>query len=195
MAQLGGRLAMKHPVAVFAPADRPGPRQAAHGGGDGLALRADEVGEALVTKRQRDDDAVGVDAAPPLGEMPERQEQPIVDTLMVGDRERHREVMGSSRPAVEQLQPELRPRDDAHDELVIEDSKPGRLEDHPADLRAHVGALVVPSPGAHHVAMSDELHAAPAEDVDRAAEQTVDDQEAAMVLGRLVRGRRVPLAG
>ena len=53
MAQLGGRLAMKHPVAVFAPADRPGPRQAAHGGGDALALRTDEVGEALVPERQR----------------------------------------------------------------------------------------------------------------------------------------------
>jgi hypothetical protein len=43
--------------------------------------------------------------------------------------------------------------------------------------------------------VSDELHAAAAEDVDRAAEQTVDDQEAAMVLGRLVRGGGVPLAG
>jgi hypothetical protein len=43
--------------------------------------------------------------------------------------------------------------------------------------------------------MSDKLHAAAAKDVDRAAEQTVDDQEAAMVLGRLVRGRGVPVAG
>jgi len=42
--------------------------------------------------------------------------------------------------------------------------------------------------------VADELHTAPAEDVDRAAEEAVDDQEAAMVLGRLVRGRGVPLA-
>jgi hypothetical protein len=40
----------------------------------------------------------------------------------------------------------------------------------------------------------DHLNAVSAEHVDRAAEQAVDDQEAAVVLGRLVRRRRVPLA-
>ena len=77
--------------------------------GDGLTLGADEVGQSLVTERQRDDDAVGVDAAPPLGEVPERQQQPIVDALMVRDREGHREMVGSPGAAVEQLQAELRP--------------------------------------------------------------------------------------
>jgi anti-sigma B factor antagonist len=44
---------------------------------------ADEVGEALVAERQRHHHAVGMHAAPALGQVPERQQQPVVDPLVV----------------------------------------------------------------------------------------------------------------
>ena len=50
-----------------------GPGQLAERRGHRRAVGADEVGQALVVERQRDDDAVGVDAAPPLGQVPEGQ--------------------------------------------------------------------------------------------------------------------------
>jgi hypothetical protein len=53
----------------------------------------DEVGEALVAERQGQDDAVGVHAAPALGEVPEREQQPVVDALMVGDGQRDGEMV------------------------------------------------------------------------------------------------------
>jgi hypothetical protein len=148
-----------------------------------------------VTQRKWDDDAVGVDAPPALGEVPQSQQQAVVDSLVVRDRQSDGEVVGSPRAAVEELEPELWPGDDPRHEGVVEDCQPGRFERRPADLGLHVGALLVPAPGPHDVAVADQLHAVPAEHVDRAAEQAVDDQEAAMVLGRLVRRRGVPFAG
>ena len=47
--------------------------------------------------------------------------------------------------AVEQLQPELRPRARCADELVVEHRQARGLEHRPADLGAHVGALLVPA--------------------------------------------------
>jgi hypothetical protein len=182
-------------MAVCTAADRPRAGEGAHGGGDGLALGAHEVGQALMAERQGDDDAVGVDAAPSLGEVPQRQQQAIVDALMVRDRERDGEVVGAPGAAIEQLQAELRPGSDAHDEVVIEDGQSARLENRPSDLRPDVGALVVPFPRSHHIALPDELHAAPPQHLDGTTEQPVDDQEPAMVLRRLLRGRRVPLTG
>ena len=85
VAQLLGRRAVQHPVAVVAAADRAGPREVADRAGHRRAVSADEVGEALVAERQGQDDAVGVHAAPALGEVPEREQQPVVDALMVGD--------------------------------------------------------------------------------------------------------------
>jgi anti-sigma B factor antagonist len=182
-------------MAASTPADRPVARETAYRGGDGLAPGADEVGQALVAKWQRHDDSVAVDAAPALGEMPECQQEAIVDALMVRDRERDGEVVSPPGAPVEQLQPELRPGDDAEDEPVVEDGQPAWLEDRPPDLRPDVGTLVVPPPRTHDVAVPDELDAATAQHVDCAAEQTVDDQEAAMVGGRLERSRCVPLTG
>ena len=61
-------------------------------------------------ERQRHDDAVGVHAAPALGQVPEHQQQPVVDALVVGDRERDGEMVRAPGAAVEQLDAELRPR-------------------------------------------------------------------------------------
>jgi hypothetical protein len=97
-------------------------------------------------------------------------------------------------PRFEQLDAELRPRVDAHDQPVVEHGEPRRLQHHPADLGAHVGALLVPRPRAHDVGRPDQLHAAAPEHVDLAAEQALDDQEAAVVDVRLKRARDVPLA-
>ena len=192
MAEILRRVSVEDPAAVFAAADRPVSRQAAERAGDRLALGADEVGEALVAERERDDDAVGVDSAPAFGEVPEREQEAVADALVVRDRERYGEVVGAPRPAVEELEAELWPGDDALHEGVIEDGEAGRFERGPADLRSDVGALVVPAPRAHDVAVADELDAVAAQHVDGPGEQSVDDHEAVVVLGRLVRRGRVP---
>jgi hypothetical protein len=147
-----------------------------------------------LAERQRDDDAVAVDAAPALGEVPERQQQAVVDALVVRDRQRDREVVRPARAAVEQLEPELRPGDDAQHQAVVEHGQARWLEHLPADLGAHVRALIVPAPRPHHVALADELDAVAPEHVDRAAEQAVDDQEAAVVDRGVQCRDRVPLA-
>ena len=195
VAQLLRRRAVQHPVAVLAPAERARAGELAHRGRDRRAVRADEVGQPLVAERERDDDAVRRDAAPALGEVPEREQEPVVDALVVRDRERDREVVGAARAAVEELDAELRPRHDPLHQPVVEHREPGRLQHDPADLGAHVRALVVPPPRPHHVAVAEQLAAAAAEHLDRPAQQPVDDQEAAMVRVGLQRGAGVPLAG
>jgi hypothetical protein len=58
VAQLLGRRAVVHPVAVVAAADRTVARQVADRRGHRRAVGADEVGQPLVAERQRQDDAV-----------------------------------------------------------------------------------------------------------------------------------------
>ena len=62
-----------------------------------------------MAERQRQDDPVRRHLAPALGEVPEREQQPVLDALVVGDRERDREVVRAPRAAVEELDAELRP--------------------------------------------------------------------------------------
>jgi hypothetical protein len=156
---------------------------------------ADEVGEALMAERERDDHAIGRDAAPALREVPEREEEAVVDALVVHDGERDREVVRAAGPTVEELHAQLGPGHDPLDEAVVEHRQAGRLEHHPADLRADVRAFVVPAPRPHDVAVAEQLAAAAAEDLDGPGEEALDDQEPAMVAVGLDRRGGVPLAG
>jgi anti-anti-sigma factor len=113
---------------------------------------------------------------------------------VVGDRQRHGEVVGAARAAVEQLHAELRPGDDARDQRVIEHRELRRLEDAPADLGLDVRALLVPRPRAHHVARPDQLDGPASEHIDLAAHQALDDHESAVVDLGLERARDVPFA-
>ena len=97
-------------------------------------MGADERRQPLVGQRQRDDDAVGRDAAPALGEVPQRQVQALVDALVVGDRQRDGERVRAPDAAAEQLDADLRVGRDALDERVVEDGQARRLEYFPADL-------------------------------------------------------------
>ena len=94
-----------------------------------------KVRQALVRQRQRHDDALRHDASPPLGQMPEGQEKTIVDALVMGDRERHRQVVRSAGATGKELDAELRPRIHPHHEPVIEHGEPSVLEDDPTDFR------------------------------------------------------------
>ena len=53
---------------------------------------------------------------------------------------------------------------------MIEHREPGGLEHDPADLRLHVGSLLVPAPGADHVTGADQLHAAAPQHLDLSAD-------------------------
>src|SRR5215210_656537 len=168
MAQLLRRRAVEQPVAVVAPGER--------------------AAAAELAERRRH-------LPPALGEMPEREQQAVVDALVVRDRERDGEVVRAAGAAVEELDAERRPREDPLDEPVVEHGERRRLEHRPAHLGLDVRALRVPRPRPQHVAMAEQLDAAPPHDVDLARHQPLDDQEAAVVRVALERGLGVPDAG
>ena len=160
---------------------------------DRRPVGADEVGEPLVAERQRDDDARRRHPPPALGEVPEREQQPVVDALVVGDRERDREVVGAPRAAVEELDAERRPR---HDALRRARGRARRASSPRARVQPTSACTCEPSASHDHGRSTSpwpsSSHAAPAQHVDLARHQPVDDQEAAVVGVALERGRRVP---
>src|SRR5579875_2006580 len=86
--------------------------------------------------------------------------------------------MRTAGPAVEELKSELRPRVHPHHQVMIEHRQAGGLEHDPADLRLHVGALLVPAPGADHVAGADQLDTPASQHLDLATDQAIDDEKA-----------------
>jgi hypothetical protein len=87
--------------------------------------------------------------------MPKRQEQAVIDPLMVSDRERHGKRVGASSSTVEELQPELRPGSQSHYKAMVKHRQPRGLQNDPANLRVDVRSLLVPAPRANHIARSD----------------------------------------
>ena len=87
-------------------------------------MRSDEIREPLVRKRERYRDAVRQNPTPAFGQMPKRQQQTVVDPLMVSDGKGDGERVGAPSPAVEELQSELWPRGHAHDKTVIKHRQP-----------------------------------------------------------------------
>ena len=138
MAYLCRRSPVQHPSAVVSPTERARRGELSHRLGDRRSVSSDQVREALVRQRQRHDDAVRHDTPPPLRQMPESQKETIVDTLVMGDRKRDRQVVGPAGTAGKELDAELGPRVHANDQPVVEHGKPRRLKNHPADLRVHV---------------------------------------------------------
>ena len=183
---------MQNPVSALAATQRAGAHELSERSRHRWAVRADKVGKPLVGKRQRHDDTVLAHSAPALGEVPEGEHQPVVDTGMMGYRKRHGERVRPAGPAIEELDSELRPWGDARDELLVEDSQASRFEHGPADLGVDVRALVVPVPRAHHVAKAEQLDALAAEHLHVARYQSVEYQEPAVVPLGLDRGACVP---
>ena len=127
MAQFLGWGAVQHPRPVSAATDLAALPQCPQCAGHCGAMRADEIREPLVRQRERYGDAVRQDPTPPLGQVPERQKQPVIDALMVSDRQGHGERVGAPSPPVEELQSELRPRGHPHHEAMIEHGQAGGL--------------------------------------------------------------------
>jgi hypothetical protein len=194
VAQLGRRRAVKRPGPVFAPADRARPNQVAHRGGHGRAVRPDQVGQPLMRQRQSHSNALRSNTPPALSQVPEGQQQPIIDARVMGDRQGNRQRVRAPGGTAEQLHTELRPRRYACHQTVVEHGQTRRLEHHPAHLGLDVGAVSVPTPGAHDIARTQQLDAPAPEHIDLPREQPVDDQEAAMMRVRLDRARGVPIA-
>ena len=126
---------MQNPRSIGPAADSVLSGQRAHRAGHCRTMSADEIRQTLMRERQRHGDALGQDPPPALGQVPEREQQPIIDSLMVSDRKRDRERVSTASPSVEELQPELWPWGHPYDEVMIEYSQSCRLEDDPADLR------------------------------------------------------------
>ena len=79
LSELGGRLTVQHPAAVFAPCDGARLREGLQRGRNGRALSADQPAQNLMRQGHIDDDAVLRDAPEPIRKVPEHQEQPDVD--------------------------------------------------------------------------------------------------------------------
>lgn len=86
-------------------------------------MRTDQISQALVGQRERYGDAARDDLAPPFGEMPEGEDQPFVDPLVVGDGQRHGQRVRSAGATTEELQPQLRPRRDPDHQAMVENGK------------------------------------------------------------------------
>ena len=194
VAQLVRRRAVKRPGPVFAAADRARANQVPHRGGYGWAVRPDQVGQPLMRQRQSHSDALGSNTPPALGQVPEGQQQPIIDALVMGDCQGNRQRVCAPGGAAEELHAELRPRSYACHQTVVEHGQTRRLEHHPGHLGLDVGAVSVPAPGAHDIASTQQLDAPAPEHIDLPREQPVDDQEAVMMHVRLDRARDVPIA-
>ena len=144
-------------------------------------MRADEIREPLVRKRERYGDAVRQNSTPAFGQMPQRQQQPVIDPLMMRDGKGDSERVGAPRPPVEEFKTELRPRVHPHHKTMVKHRQASRLENDPANLRMNMGTLVIPAPRANHVAGPDQFHASPSQHLDLSTEQSIDNQEAPMM--------------
>jgi hypothetical protein len=195
MAELLGWGAVEHPRSVSSATDLASLLQYTQCAGHCGAMRPDEIREPLVRKRERYGDAVRQNPPPAFGQMPKRQQQPVIDALMMSDGKGDGERVGAPSPAVEQLQPELRPRVHPHHEAVIKYGQPRRLENDPANLRVNVRSLVVPAPRANHVARPDQFHTPSSQHLNLATDQSIDNQEAAMMTVGLLCGGNIPIAG
>jgi hypothetical protein len=90
--------------------DRVRAAQVARFGGHGRAVRPDQVGPLLMRQPQSHSDALRSNTPPALSQVPEGQQQPIIDALVIGDGEGNRQRVSAPGGAIEELHAELRPR-------------------------------------------------------------------------------------
>ena len=155
---------------------------------------SDQVGQTLVGERQRHRNALLPNPSPTFGKVPEREQEPLVHPLMMGDGQRDGQVMCPPRSAGKQLEPELRPRIHPHDQTVVQYRQPSRLEHGPAHFRVNVRALGVPTPRPHDVPGAEQLDACTSENVHLPRHQPFDDQKPTVMLVGLDRANRIPFA-
>ncbi len=127
MAQLLGWGAVQQPRSVSTATDLASLRQCTQCAGHCGTMRPDEIREPLVRKRERYGDAVRPHPTPALGQMPERQQQPVIHPLMMSDGKGDGERVGAPSAAVEELQSKLRPRGHPHHKAMIKHGQPRGL--------------------------------------------------------------------
>ncbi|CAA9521112.1 MAG: hypothetical protein AVDCRST_MAG30-3048, partial [uncultured Solirubrobacteraceae bacterium] len=173
-----GRAAREHPGAVRAPLEVAARDELAQRGGDGRAAGADHAGEGPVRQPQADPHALGGDAAPALGEVPEQREQPVVDAGEMGDGLQDHETVGPAGGAVDEAGDDLGPRRGGRDEPRAEQRDARRRQDGPVDGAAEqlVGVGVLDR--ADEVARAEELGAGVVTHRRLADEQAAQDEEA-----------------
>ena len=127
MAELLGWGAVEHPRSVVAATDLTLLLECAQCAGHCGTMRSDEIRQPLVREWERYGDAVRQNPTPAFGQMPQRQQQPVIDPLMMSNGKGDGERVSAPRPAVEELQSKLRPGGHAHHKAVIEHSQPRGL--------------------------------------------------------------------
>lgn len=194
VAKLGRRGPVQEPGSVLATAYGTGAREFSHRRGHRWAMRADEIGQALVGQGQWHSDPIGADAAEAVRKMPQRQQEAILHAWMMGDGKRHAEKVGSPGPASEQLKPQRWPWVDPADKAVVEHSQSSGLQHHPTHLGANMRSLRIPTPRTKHIPVSEHLDASAIEHLDLPCQQSADDQEPTMVDVRLKGPQSIPFA-
>ncbi len=77
---------MQDPGAILATTEHPAALQRADRARDSRTMGADEIGEPLVRKRQGHGNAIGKYPAPAFRDMPQGQQQAVIDPLVVRNR-------------------------------------------------------------------------------------------------------------
>jgi hypothetical protein len=185
---------MQYPATVTCSADGTRANQVTHRRGYGWPVRSDKVREPLMGQGQRHRDPIACNPPPAIRQVPERQQQPFIDALMVGDRQANGERMGAPGATGEELDADLRPGIDARHQTVIEHRQIGWLQHNPPHLGMDVRAIGIPAPWAQDVARSQQLDAPAAEHINFAREQAVDDEKPAVMQVRLGRVGGIPFA-
>ena len=96
MAQFLGRRAEQNPGSIAAAADFALSGQLTNRARHCGAMRTNQIRQPLMRERQRHGDALGQNASPALGQVPQRQQQPIIDSLVVSYGKRDRERVSSA---------------------------------------------------------------------------------------------------
>ena len=153
-------------------------RQIAERGGDRRAPCADQARERAVGQPHRDQDAVGRDAAPALGQRPQRERQPVLEADELVDHQPHRQPALAARGAREERVDDRRVAHGRVEEALVEHGEAQRLQDRPARDERQVGVGAVGVPRAQDVAEAEDLGRGAAAEVEVAQQQAVDEQQA-----------------
>ena len=147
-------------------------------GADRRALSADDLGDHLVGEPKPDRDAVAADAAPAVGQVPEEQQEPVVDVTDIGDRHLQRGRSCERRTARPKMADNhQRPAADGGEKARVENGQSRGLKHPPVRPERHARGIALVLPGSREIAWTDELGSWLAANVHVADHQAVEHQQ------------------
>ena len=189
-----GRIAQEEPATVRPALDLAARDQLTQRGGDRRAARADHAGERAVRQAQRDDDAVGRDAAPALGQAPQQRKQAVIHAREVRDRLHDDEPLRATGGPLDERGEDLRPLRGADRERLVDHRQAHGAERTPLHGAREQDLRVPVLPGSEQVTRAEQLGTGVIADDRFSHEQPVEDEQANRVRPARECSRRGPRA-